>query len=40
MGVLRVLRDELHLDDDKLKSLTREQAIVMVNEHWSRPGDD
>jgi len=27
----------LHLDDDRLKSLTREQAIALVNEYWSRP---
>jgi hypothetical protein len=37
VGVLRVLRDDLHLDDDKLKSLTREQAIALVNEYWSQP---
>ena len=40
VGLLRVLRDDLHLDDDKLKSLTREQAIALVNEYWSRPDQD
>ena len=37
VGLLRVLRDDLHLDDDRLKTLTREQAITLVNEHWSQP---
>lgn len=40
MGLLRVLREDLHLDEDKLKSLTKEQAIALVNEYWSQAGDE
>ncbi|MDR3068913.1 MAG: cytotoxic translational repressor of toxin-antitoxin stability system [Cellulomonas sp.] len=37
VGLLRVLRDQLHLSESQLRTITRDEAIAAVNEHWSRP---
>ncbi|RXR21560.1 cytotoxic translational repressor of toxin-antitoxin stability system [Oerskovia turbata] len=37
LGLLRVLRDEMHLSEDELMALSKEEAIRLVNEHWSNP---
>jgi hypothetical protein len=37
LGLLIVLRDQLHLGEDELKGLSKEEAIRRASEFWSRP---
>jgi hypothetical protein len=34
-SVLRVLRDEMNVDETALKALTRQEALDLVSRHWS-----
>lgn len=37
LGLLIVLRDQMHLREDELKGLSKDEAVRLATEFWSRP---
>jgi hypothetical protein len=39
LGLLIVLRDQMHLSEAELRGLSKEEAIRRATEFWSRPSE-